>query len=54
MNNIVTVVASGRVGRVVNNIQIGEIGIMLELAFDGQLWTECYWKSETKEQDHGL
>lgn len=42
------VIRTGRIGRIVNSIQIGEIGVIIELAFDGQLWTECYWESETE------
>jgi hypothetical protein len=27
-------------------VRIDNVGTIFELAFDGQLWTECYWKSE--------
>lgn len=38
--------ATGRIGKIVNHHPIDEIGEMYELAFDGQIYTECYWESE--------
>lgn len=40
------VVRTGRLGKVVNRTQHGTIGVMVEMAFEGQAWTECYWESE--------
>ena len=47
-----TVIRTGRTGRVVTAIPWDGIGTIFELAFEGQLFTECYWDTEltTKEQ----
>jgi hypothetical protein len=45
-NKTAKVIKSGRIGKIVEIIRIDNVGTIFELAFDGQLWTECYWKSE--------
>lgn len=44
----VVVLRTNRIGKVVSVRQIGDVGQMLELAFDGQMHTECFWDSETQ------
>lgn len=43
------VIRTGRIGKIINRIQVGGGNIMLELAFNGQLWTECFFSSEVEE-----
>ena len=43
------IIRTGCIGQVISIIQIDEIGLMFELGFEGQLWTECYWESELEE-----
>lgn len=36
------VIATGRMGRIVARVNIPDVCVMYELAFEGQLWTESY------------
>lgn len=47
-NENARVIKTGKVGKIVEKIQIGEIGTMFELAFEGEYSTACYWDSEVE------
>ena len=47
-DRLVKHIASGRIGKVVMVLPVAG-GDMYELAFNGQLWTECYYETEICE-----
>ena len=39
-------IRTGRVGYIIRSNEIPSFGIMYELAFEGQVYTECYGENE--------